>query len=127
MINDPLGLKGFFPCPKPVFATMTNNSIIPTPDYSMIKEMLAELDGINNRMRMTMKALKVSGCYDNSFPELKSILNKDVTLVSLNDFQKLKDNGGIRGIIDFMPVEQYIAALEQLAVRRQDIIAKFLT
>lgn len=122
--NDPFGLKGFFPCPKPVFATMTNNSIIPTPDYSMIKEMLSELDGINNRMRLTMKALKVSGCYDNSFPELKSILNKDITLVSLNDFQKLKDNGGIRGIIDFVPVEQYVTALEQLAARRQDIIAK---
>ena len=124
VIDNPLGLKGFFPCPKPIFATMTNNSIIPTSDYSMIKEMLAELDGINNRMRLTMKALKVSGCYDNSFPELKSILNKDITLVSLNDFQKLKDNGGIRGIIDFMPVEQYVAALEQLAARRQDIIAK---
>ena len=124
VIDNPLGLKGFFPCPKPIFATMTNNSIIPTPDYSMIKEMLSELDGINNRMRLTMKALKVSGCYDNSFPELKSILNKDITLVSLNDFQKLKDNGGIRGIIDFMPVEQYVAALEQLAARRQDIIAK---
>ena len=124
VVENPLGLKGFFPCPKPIFATLTNDSIIPVPDYSMIKEMLSELDGINNRMRLTMKALKVSGCYDNSFPELKNILNKDVTLVSLNDFQKLKDNGGIRGIIDFVPVEQYVLTLEQLAARRQDIIGK---
>lgn len=122
--DDPLGLKGFFPCPKPIFATMTNDSIIPVPDYSMIKEMLAELDGVNDRMRLTLKALKVSGCYDNSFPELKGILNKDVTLISVSDFQKLKDNGGIRGIIDFAPIDQYVAALDQLAARRQDIIAK---
>ncbi len=123
VLDDPLHLSGFFPCPKPIFATLTNDSIIPVPDYMMIKEMLNELDGINNRMRLIMQSLKVSGCYDNAFPELAGILHKDVTLVSVNDFQRLKDSGGLRGIIDFMPIEQYVGALEQLSKRRQDVIA----
>ena len=119
-----LNVNGFFPCPKPIFATMTNNSIIPVPDYCMIREMLNELNGINSRMKLTMQALKVSGAYDNAFPELADILSKDVTLVSVADFTRLKENGGIRGVIDFMPIEQYVTALEQLAARRQDIVGQ---
>lgn len=120
--EDTLHLSGFFPCPKPVMATLANDGIIPVPDYVEIRSLLDELDGVNSRMRLTMQALKVSGCYDNSFPELANILNKDVTLISLNDFDKLKDAGGIKGIIDFAPIEQYISALQVLAERRKMIM-----
>ena len=122
MHEDTLHLSGFFPCPKPIMATLANNGVIPVPDYVEIKSLLDELDGVNSRMRLTMQALKVSGCYDNSFPELANILDKDVTLISLNDFDKLKDAGGLRGIIDFAPIEQYISALQVLAERRQVLI-----
>lgn len=122
--DNPLKTEGFFPCPKPIFATMTNDSIIPVPDYCLIKELLNELNGINTRMKLTMQALKISGAYDNSFPELANIMSKDITLVATKDFERLKDAGGLRGIIDFVPIEQYISALEQLALRRQDIIAQ---
>ena len=121
--EDTLHLSGFFPCPKPIMSTLTNDGIVPVPDYVEIKSLLDELDGVNNRMRLTMQALKVSGCYDNSFPELANILNKDVTLISLNDFEKLKEAGGLKGIIDFAPIEQYIGALQALAERRQVLIA----
>lgn len=120
--DNPLKLSGFFPCPKPIMATTTNDSIIPEPDYCMIKEMISELNGVTTRMRLTMQALKVSGAYDKSFPELHAILDKDVTLVAVSDFQKLKDCGGIKGIIDFAPIEQYVIALEALAKRRDDIV-----
>ncbi len=120
--EDTLHLNGFFPCPKPIMATLANDGIIPVPDYVEIKSLLDELDGVNSRMRLTMQALKVSGCYDNSFPELANILDKDVTLISLSDFDKLKEAGGIRGIIDFAPIEQYINALQALAGRREILI-----
>ena len=123
-VKDPLHVEGFFPCPKPIFATQANDTLVPVPDYVQIKEMLNELNGINSRMKLTMQALKVSGAYDNAFPELADILSKDVMLVSVADFTRLKENGGIRGVIDFMPIEQYVAALEQLAARRQDIVGQ---
>ncbi len=112
----------FYPLPKPLFAGTTNDSLIPVPDYLQMKPLLDELDGVTSRMQKTMKALKVSGCYDNSFPELASILNKEVTLVSISDFDRLKSSGGIKNIVEFMPIEQYILALQSLAQRRQDII-----
>lgn len=115
-------VSGFFPMPKPIMTSCTNDSIIPIPDYSEIKYMLDELDGITERMRLTMKAIKISGCYDNSFPELSNILNKDSTLVSLSDFTRLRESGGVASIIDFMPIQQYIDALQVLAQRRSDLI-----
>lgn len=117
-------LSCVLPLPKPIYTTQTNDSLIPVPDYSEIKFLLDELDGITNRMRLTMQALKVSGCYDNSFPELANILDKDVTLISLSDFDKLKESGGITGIIDFMPIQQYIETLATLAQQRQDVVAQ---
>lgn len=119
--GDKLNIQGFLPIPKPIYATQTNDNLIPVPDYSEIKAILDELDGINHRMKLVMQALKVSGAYDKSFPELYNILNKDITLVGLSDFQKLKDAGGIAGVIDFAPIQQYIDSLATLSQRRQEL------
>lgn len=121
--EDLLQVDGFYPFPKPVFATLANDGLIPVPDYSEIKCQLDELDGVNSRMKLTMQALKVSGAYDSSMPSLANILNKDVTLVAVSDFQKLRDKGGLSGLVDFAPIEQYVNTLQALAERRQALIA----
>jgi hypothetical protein len=121
-IDEGLEIDGFFPFPKPIFATLANDGLIPTPDYSEIKCLLDELDGVNSRMQLTMKALKVTGAYDGSFPSLANILNKDVSLVEIADFQKLRDNGGVEGFVSFMPIAQYVDTLQALAERRQALI-----
>src|SRR5438445_379103 len=33
-VDDPLHLEAFFPCPEPLSATMTNDTMIPVPDYA---------------------------------------------------------------------------------------------
>lgn len=120
--EDILKIEGFYPFAKPVFATLANDGLIPVPDYSEIKCQLDELDGINSRMKLTMQAIKVSGAYDGSFPELANILNKDVSLVSVSDFEKIREKGGIAGLVNFMPIEQYINALQALAERRAQLM-----
>jgi hypothetical protein len=120
--DDVLKIEGFYPFAKPVFATMANDGLIPVPDYSEIKCQLDELDGVNTRMRLTMQALKVTGAYDGAFPELANLLNKDVTLISVNDFDKIREKGGLDGFVGFMPIGQYIDALAALAERRAQLI-----
>ena len=119
--DDPLKLDGFFPIAKPCFASLTNDSLIPVPDFQIIEKMLQELQGITERMRLLMQALKVSGAFDASFARLRDIFDKDVTLVALPDFERLKEAGGLKGVIDFIPIEQYITALKLLADRRDTI------
>ena len=120
--EDVLKIEGFYPFPKPVFATLANDGLIPVPDYSEIKCQLDELDGINERMRMTQKAIKVSGAYDGAFPELANLLNKDVTLIKVSDFEKIREKGGIDGFVGFMSIGQYIEALQALAERRAQLM-----
>ena len=118
-----LKIDGFYPFPKPVFATLANDGLIPVPDYSEIKCQLDELDGVNARMKLTMQALKVSGAYDGSFPELANLLSKDVTLIQVSDFDKIREKGGIEGFVGFMPIGQYIDALAALAERRAQLMS----
>ena len=120
--DDVLKLSGFYPFAKPVFATLANDGIIPVPDYVQIKCLLDELDGVNSRMKLIMQALKISGAYDGSFPELANILNKDVTLVEISDFEKLREKGGIGGVMEFAPIEQYVQTLEVLSERRKMLV-----
>jgi hypothetical protein len=120
--EDVLKIEGFYPFPKPVFATLANDGLIPVPDYSEIKCQLDELDGINERMRLTQKAIKVAGAYDGAFPELANLLNKDVTLIKVSDFEKIREKGGIDGFVGFMPIGQYIEALQALAERRAQLM-----
>lgn len=122
VVEDVLSLEGFFPFPKPIMTSCTNNSIIPVPDYSQIKPLLDELDGLTNRSELIVKAIKVTGCYDSSFSRLADVLEKDVSLVPVADFDRLKENGGIAGVIDFMPIAQYIDALQALSTRRAELV-----
>lgn len=121
--DNVLKIEGFYPFPKPIFATMANDGLIPVPDYSEIKCQLDELDGINARMKLTQQALKVAGAYDGSFPELANILDKDVTLIQVSDFDKVREKGGIDGFVGFMPIGQYIEALKALAERRAQLMS----
>lgn len=120
--EDVLKIEGFYPFGKPLFATLANDGLIPVPDYSEIRCQLDELDGVNTRMRLTMQALKVSGAYDGSFPELANLLDKDVTLIQVSDFEKIREKGGIEGFVGFMPIGQYIEALQALAERRAQLM-----
>lgn len=122
VVDDVFGLKDFFPFPRPIMTSCTNNSIIPVPDYSQIKPLLDELDGLTTRTRLIMKAIKVSGCYDSAFSKLEDIFDKDVTLVSISDFDRLKEAGGLAGVIDFIPIQQYVVALQALAQRRAELV-----
>ena len=75
--EDPLGLSGFFPMAKPIFSSMTNDSLIPVSDFQMIEGLLEEFSGLTERMRLLMNAIKVSGVYDASFSRLSDIFDKD--------------------------------------------------
>ena len=62
--DDPLGLDGFFPCPKPLYATTTTDSLIPVPDYALYQDLAKELDTLTDRINGLADSIKVVGVYD---------------------------------------------------------------
>lgn len=110
---DPLGLKGFFPCPKPVFATLTNKKLVPIPDYVQYQDQARELDNLTGRINMLTKALKVAGVYDSSAEGVQKLLSESTEnkLIPVDNWAMFAEKGGLKGTVDFMPIEQIAKVL----------------
>lgn len=123
--DDFLKLDGFFPCPKPLLATHSTDSLIPRPDYVMAQDQYDELDVLNSRINALTRSLRVVGAYDSTVTELKSILTgPELNMVAVDNWAVFSEKNGMRGSIDWYPVEQVAAVLEKLMIQRQAVISQ---
>jgi hypothetical protein len=125
--EDPLRLREFFPCPKPLFATITTDSLIPTPDFMFYKDQANDLDDVTFRLSKLTEACRVSGVYDASQDASIERLFKegtDNTLIPVNTWAAFADKGGLRGVMDFVPLEGVIATIRELTGREQALKAQ---
>lgn len=117
--QDIYGLEGFFPCPKPLYATQTSDQLTPIPDFSLYQDQAAELDLITTRINGLVKAMRLNGAYDASQPELSRILSSnDNTLIPVENWGALSEKGGIGGAISWVPIRDAAQALVQLYASR---------
>jgi hypothetical protein len=118
---DPLKLVGFEPCPEPMFANITTSNCTPRPDFYMIQDQYTELDTLNNRISMLLQACKVVGVYDKATPDISRMLNEgyDNQLIPADNWAAFAEKGGVKGTIDWLPLEVVVAALTQLTQNRE--------
>ncbi len=119
--KDPLKLVGFEPTPKPMLANITTSNCTPRPDFYMIQDQYTELDTLNNRISMLLQACKVVGTYDKSAEGVSRMLQEgfDNELVPVDNWAAFAEKGGIKGTIDWLPLEVVVAALTQLVQNRE--------
>jgi len=118
---DPLELDCFFPCPKPLFATLTTDSLVPVADYIMYQDQAQELDILTERIGKLVEAVKVVGVYDASAPGIQRMLNEGVdnTLIPVDTWAAFGERGGLKGSVDFLPLDMVVNALQQLYAARE--------
>jgi len=121
--DDFLKLVGFEPCPKPMFANTTNSNTVPRPDFYMVQDQYNELDTINNRISMLVQACKVVGVYDRAAEGVQRMLLEgfDNTLIPVDNWAMFSEKGGVKGQVDWLPLEQVINALQRLYEAREAI------
>lgn len=125
--DDPLGLPGFFPCPRPLLGTTANDTTLPIPDYVYYQDQAEEIDELTQRIAALQKGLKVRGFYAGTEKSnLNNLLNSDTNiLIPVADWQSLKDGGGVQGKIEWFPIQQVVqtlnACVEQRALLIQDV------
>lgn len=116
MKDDFLGLKGFFPCPKPIYSITTTGSLIPRPFYAMYQTLAEELNSVVARKRSVLDAIKVVGL---SSPEMatafKTMFTKDNELVSFDGFRTFIEKGGFDGAAAMWPLEEHVKAYISLS------------
>lgn len=111
--DDPLGLQDFWPCPKPLFATMTNESLVPVPDYSLYQDQARELDTLAERIDGLIQMLQVKGVYDDSIAALARIFTEGTngTLIPVKNWAAFAEKNGLAGAIDVMDLKPIYEAL----------------
>jgi hypothetical protein len=121
--DDPLKLENFDPCPRPLFATTSTSNCVPVPDYIMLQDQYSELDTVNNRISLLIQACKVVGVFDAASQGVQRMLQEgsDNTLIPVDNWAMFAEKGGMKGIIDWLPLEQVVGALERLRTSREDI------
>lgn len=111
--DDPLQLEEFFPCPKPLYATLTNESIVPVPDFTLYQDQANELDTLADRQKGLIDALKVRGFYDAANPDLNRLFTEgdNNTLIPVKNYSAFAEKGGMGGAVEFVDLSNIANAL----------------
>jgi hypothetical protein len=121
--DDPLELENFFPCAKPLYATMTSDTLVPVADFVLYQDQATELDILTDRIDGLVKALRVRGVYDASQPSLQRLLTEgdNNTLIPVDKWMAFSEKGGLKGSIDLLPIDTLSNALLQCYRARDEI------
>ena len=124
--DDPLRLEGFFPCPRPLYATTTSDTLVPVPDFLLYQDQANELDIISDRIDGLVKALRLRGVYDASQPALQRLLTEgdNNALIPVDKWMAFGEKGGLKGSIDLLPIDTLAQCLLQCYAAREQIKAQ---
>jgi hypothetical protein len=108
---DPLKLENFWPCPKPMFSTITTDSLIPVPDFVLYQDQARQLDTLADRIDGFIQALRVRGVYDASEPSLARLFTEgeNNALLPVKNYGAFSEKGGLQGainLVDIAPIAQ---------------------
>lgn len=112
---DPLGLENFFPCPRPLYATLTSDTLVPVPDYKQYQDQAQQLNKLAVRIDGLIKMLVVKGVYDAAVPELARLFKEagNGDLIPVKSFQNFSEKAGLKGSIDIFDIAPIVAALNE--------------
>jgi hypothetical protein len=121
--DDPLQLENFWPCPKPMFSTLTTDSLIPVPDFVLYQDQAKQLDTLADRIDGFIQALKVRGVYDAAEPSLARLFTEgeNNALLPIKNYAAFSEKGGMVGainLVDIRPIAEGLnmayTAMEQV-------------
>lgn len=122
-IDDPLGLPDFFPCPRPMFPNLANDSLIPIPDYVHYQGQAKELDDLTGRISLLTRAIKACGVYDGSAPGIARLLSEGIEneLIPVDSWAAFGEKGGLKGSMEMLPIADMAQTLLDLYQARDKV------
>ena len=121
---DPLQLPGFFPSPKPFVANLTTTQFLPTPDYVLAQDLYIGVDVLETRIDWLVKACKLVGVYDSSSIGILRMFTEgnETEMIPVDNWAMFAEKGGIKGQIDWLPIEQVANTISVLVQQRDQKI-----
>lgn len=124
--GDVLKLQDFFSSPDPLLATTTTDSTYPTPDYKIYERLAEEIDFVTKRISAMIDCIRFVGATASQFnKDMKNMLKlDDGQLWPIDNWPQFAEKGGIKGVMDWLPFDQAVAAIPSLMQYRDDLLAK---
>lgn len=125
--EDPLRLQDFFPTPRPLYATLTTDTLIPVPDYQLYQDQAVQIDHLTARIEAIGKSIKVAGVYDAAQEGIQRMFAEGVEnqLIPVNQWGAFSEQGGLKGCMDLLDIGMLAEVLGKLveirAQAKQDL------
>jgi hypothetical protein len=118
---DPLGLTGFFNCPKPMAFVAKSDDLIPVAMYKIYENQAEELNRLTQRIEAVVGALRARGIYDSELGgDLDRLMKEgDTILIPSDKTSSLAAEKGLQNAIWFMPIDVLTNTLTQLYQARE--------
>jgi hypothetical protein len=122
---DPLRLKTFFPCPQPLMANLTTTGFLPRADYLLAQDQYQQIDELTTRIKYLTKACKVVGVYDKNSTPIGRVFTEGMEnqMIPVDNWAAFAEKGGLKGQMDFIPIEVIASVIAQLTEQREVIKA----
>lgn len=117
---DPLGLEGFWPMPKPLLATTKGEQLTPRPSIKYYERRAKEVDLASEKLKTILDVVSVSGMFPGQMAdEVKKLLDGTNQMIPVESWLKLMEKGGTNNIIQWLPLQHMIAAIQALITLRE--------
>lgn len=111
--TPPTKHEGFWPMPRPLQATVANDTIIPTPDFALYQDQADAIDLLTNKIYKLTESLRLRGLYPADMDSVKRLLQdaSDTEMIPVESWAMLAERGGANGIVVWFPLKEVAAAL----------------
>lgn len=124
--DDPLGLQDFFPCPRPCLGTTAPDSLLPIPDYVYYETQLRDINTLTQRIGVLEDAIKLRGFYAAGGEQKQSLQDlwesETGTLIPVDSWAAFAEKGGVKGLIEWVPLDAITGALTACLTARKQLI-----
>jgi hypothetical protein len=126
IVDDPLGLTGFFPCIRPIQPIEKVGDLAPVAPFELYADLAEELDKTTRRIQKLIEGVKVRGGAAAG-ELLKGIADiaglEDNEIAEIRGVEAFAQQGGLEKGITWWPIEKSIEAIQVLAAHRDQVKA----
>jgi hypothetical protein len=122
-VKDPLGLKGFFPSPRPLYLDRTPGKTDPVPMYRIYSDLAIELNEVSRRISRLVNVCKFRGVYDPLFSEVGQIFDADETIFIPAGEDGVLADRGLDKAIWTVPIDTIVSVIAELITQREQLKA----
>lgn len=124
----PLDLRGFFPCPKPLFATPDDDTLFPICDYFYVQNLLIDINRIDKIIALCERNIRPKAMMNGRYGDkIKALLNDslDSDIIQFNDWIDFQQAGGMNGNYQVFPIDSFVTSAQILYQLKEQKVNQF--